>query len=348
MPVVFARIGSVENYSGIENERPVGGGAYTDDHIGLEAYNFFPMSGHSLGYFRGPGSGGQVTLDRFDGSNQNNEYVDHVLIIFVATNPHEGGQRIVGWYRDARQFHKSRPRPRPFANFFYNCETKTENSLLLTSAQRTHHVPGAEQGGMGTANVRYTLQANGNPDPAMVQGGWMEKAIGYVNNYTGENSIAGDAAFEDAAEEAALRGQGFRTTPEQRRAIERHAMVIAKSYYNKSGYTVEDTSRSNPYDLECIIDGKEPLRVEVKGTCSNGAYLILTRNEVLHANAFKNMHLFIVHSVNLKGDEAFRWQHNCYGKLAAGKKKIFLQFLILTAFLRALSANSVFYIGSVN
>ncbi|VTZ27693.1 conserved hypothetical protein [Methylocella tundrae] len=303
MSVVFARIGWMEYYSGIKNERPVGGGEYNVDQIGSEAYNFFPMSGRLLGYFRGPGPDGQVNLDRVDCNNPNNEYVDHALIIFVATQPHTGGQWIVGWYSDAKLFRESIPRP--FSDISYNCQTKIENSVLLPSAQRTHRVPGAEQnGGMGTANVRYTLQPGGAPDPAMGQG-WMARAIDYVNNYAGANAVASGATLEDAAEETALGRQGFRTTPAQRRAIERHAMAIAKSYYKESGYTVDDTSDSNPYDLECSRNDEAPLRVEVKGTCLNGASIILTRNEVLHAKTFANMHLFIVYSVALKGDEAF-------------------------------------------
>jgi hypothetical protein len=76
-------------------------------------------------------------------------------------------------------------------------------------------------------------------------------------------------------------GQGFGVTPEERRAIELHAMAAAQHYFEDEGWDCKDTSANKPYDFECTKDGAT-LWVEVKGTKSAGEAVILTRNEVKH------------------------------------------------------------------
>ncbi len=93
------------------------------------------------------------------------------------------------------------------------------------------------------------------------------------------------AAREALAERAGKRptGQGFHAAPEVRRAVERRAMALAERHYADEGWAVEDVSASRPYDLHCTRPTGEELRVEVKGTTSDGAQILLTPNEVDHA-----------------------------------------------------------------
>ncbi len=78
-------------------------------------------------------------------------------------------------------------------------------------------------------------------------------------------------------------GQGFSTNADMRRAIEQYAMQKAKAFYEERGWNVVDVSTTHSYDLLCKTDDGEELRVEVKGTTSDGTQILLTANEVRHA-----------------------------------------------------------------
>jgi hypothetical protein len=109
------------------------------------------------------------------------------------------------------------------------------------------------------------------------------------------------AAAIDAVEEQARglpRGQGFRVSPEERVAIENHSMKRAISHYSANGWTVEDVHTRESYDLRCRSGSRE-LRVEVKGTTSSGSEILLTPNEVRHAQHYPNIALFIVAGIQL-------------------------------------------------
>lgn len=97
-------------------------------------------------------------------------------------------------------------------------------------------------------------------------------------------------------------GQGFRVSAEERKAIEDHAMSLAEEHFREQGYDVEDVSARKSFDL-CCTRGVEELRVEVKGTQTNGAEVLLTPNEVAHAQKHRDqVALFIVHSVQVNSD----------------------------------------------
>jgi hypothetical protein len=91
-------------------------------------------------------------------------------------------------------------------------------------------------------------------------------------------------------------------TAEQRRSIELHAMTLAKSHLKKRGWTtVIDTSSGNPFDFHCKRSRGE-IWVEVKGTTSNGASVVLTKNEVSHHRSkYPKSCLIIVHGIRLTG-----------------------------------------------
>jgi MrcB-like, N-terminal domain/Domain of unknown function (DUF3883) len=88
---------------------------------------------------------------------------------------------------------------------------------------------------------------------------------------------------EEAARSAAGKprppGAGFRQSKEERDLIEKHAEDLAIVHYEAQGWEVEKLGR--PYDLE-LRRQEERLTVEVKGTTSTGAAVVLTRNEVEH------------------------------------------------------------------
>ena len=75
------------------------------------------------------------------------------------------------------------------------------------------------------------------------------------------------------------RGFGRGLSPEQIKRVELHAMQAALNYFAQLGYSTDDVSARESYDIRAT-KGAEVVQVEVKGT--TGAYdrVVLTRNEV--------------------------------------------------------------------
>jgi hypothetical protein len=87
-----------------------------------------------------------------------------------------------------------------------------------------------------------------------------------------------------------------------RRAVELRAVEAASAHYSDSGYKVENTSATQPYDL-CCRKGREELRVEVKGSQGEGSEIFLTSGEVEHArNSGVRTDLFVWGNIKIVGD----------------------------------------------
>ena len=74
--------------------------------------------------------------------------------------------------------------------------------------------------------------------------------------------------------------------PEQRSAIERRAVSLAKIHDEGLGFDVVE--KGKPFDLLCMpgsrcAEGARVIHVEAKGTTSSGSFVHLTRNEVADA-----------------------------------------------------------------
>jgi hypothetical protein len=127
-------------------------------------------------------------------------------------------------------------------------------------------------------------------------GGWVSaplgiKAIpGYVENHRSFIEFV-------VRPRAPAKGQAWNATAVERRAIEEYAMELAIRHYASLWREVHDVSATEPFDLLCR-DGDRELRVEVKGTTSLGCSVLLTRNEVWHAEANSGrVALFVVSNV---------------------------------------------------
>ena len=141
-------------------------------------------------------------------------------------------------------------------------------------------------------------------DPALITvEAWRDALRG-----AGERSPEGvpsSPEIEDASDAIARaagarpRGQRFRQSAEERRAIEAHSMAVATSELKAQGWNVEDVSTSRSYDLHCTR-GTERLHVEVKGTTGDGTAVLLTPNEVVLArDRYPATALFIVSEIDL-------------------------------------------------
>jgi Protein NO VEIN, C-terminal len=79
-------------------------------------------------------------------------------------------------------------------------------------------------------------------------------------------------------------------------------MAVVSEHYGQT-WDVEDVSATQSYDLHCTRDGKE-LRVEVKGTTSEGWRVLLTPKEVAHAeNRYPGVALAVVSRIVVNEEE---------------------------------------------
>ena len=88
------------------------------------------------------------------------------------------------------------------------------------------------------------------------------------------------------------RGQGFQLDQEVKVAVEALAMNVATEFYSKA-WDVEDVHGTQSYDLICRRGG-EVKHVEVKGTTTDGAEVILTPNQVRHAREYPSTALLVL------------------------------------------------------
>lgn len=332
--VLFARIGWMKFYRGPQpgDERPTGGGSYTKENIGHECYNFKPYGDDLRGFVQPalrrltqPGGRKEkvtlpISLRRIGPqSNEDDLYVDNVLVIFFARKEGKGRQVIVGWYSNAnvcRDRYESDWKGRGDYTT-YNMEAAAREAVLLPPEKRQHMIPQGK-GAAGRSQVTYALETDGTPKRAQ----WIQTAIDYVLSYNGPNLLV--TPEEGSAHEIGLvverdmaygRGQGFKVTPEVRDALEKHSMRRAATYFKKRGFEVENASKTESFDLLCRKKQK-CLRVEVKGTQSVGYKVHLTPNEVLHARAHrKEMALYVLHSVKVA-------RHGKGAKASGGKERV--------------------------
>lgn len=131
-------------------------------------------------------------------------------------------------------------------------------------------------------------------------------ALGYRVERAGQRQApeveAVDAAVNDAAGMSVRAGgQGFSVDQHSKVAVERHAMASARTYYEQLG-TVVETASSKSWDYEVEIDGAT-WHVEVKGTTGDPVDVILTPNEVAHAQAYEFVALYVVSNINVTAGE---------------------------------------------
>lgn len=112
-----------------------------------------------------------------------------------------------------------------------------------------------------------------------------------------------EEAVKDAAGKGRRpgRGQGFQLDQNAKIAVENLAMEAATKFYS-TDWDVEDVHGTQSYDLVCRR-GAEVKHVEVKGTTTDGAEVILTPSEVRHARENPRTALFILSNITLERDE---------------------------------------------
>jgi hypothetical protein len=282
------------------DEWPAGGGKHNVDKLGHEAFNFFPDFGGAL-----YGTFGimtkRINLRKIDPAlARGSESADGVIVVFVA--PYEGGQRIVGWYRDAIVHREAVSYPREVEDRIlkhlsnvgikrnrtfkkYRLEANRGTAVLLPMNIRIGRPPIPRgKGGMGEFNVCYTRNKSSL---------WIQEAIGFIKNYRGPNLLNSEAEVEsfDAQERAA----GFQSNSKIRAAVEKYSMDIAKQELIRLGFSdIDNTSKRECYDYTCSCGDADRYYVEVKGTQGAGKSVILTKNEVDHWKKYEQHSIAVI------------------------------------------------------
>jgi len=303
--VLFVRIGWMTFYQGPQpgDERPSGGGKYNRENVGHEVYNFKVIDGRCFGHFEPSGKAAfhaskRVRLERVD-PYASGDVLDDVLVVFTATRPREGGQVVVGWYRNATLHRYRQMCERPdIQGYGYYCQASKENVVLLPTKARTWLIQNKDRS-LGQSNVCYTLDQRGRAKGLP----WQEESVRIITKYAGENLLENPIIEAEELVATFSGGQGFGLNPEERRAVEAYAMRHAVKDFKRRGFSVKDTHLHQPYDLECAKRGQK-LYVEVKGTTGSGDHVFLTKNEVTHALAYPNESaLYVISGVELGSTE---------------------------------------------
>jgi predicted RNA-binding protein with PUA-like domain len=189
-PTIFARVGWMLDYAGPRpgDEKPLGGGAWNETHLGHEVANFLNISGRLYGYFE---TGGTLRLDRV-GPLSGPDFVDNVTIAWFAPQNGDGDLVLVGWYKDARLYSESRPRSQQTPgvdDHSYVCETPAELGTLLKPNERVVRAE-TGHGGFGQRNFRYILDGESFPETRP----WIRRVLDYIDSRPPRGSQRADSA----------------------------------------------------------------------------------------------------------------------------------------------------------
>lgn len=164
-------------------------------------------------------------------------------------------------------------------------------SQLRSAAAATGREPGARGAGNRTKRVEVHFSV-------AEEGDAMSSLAERILNPS--RAIENVGLEEFVRPRARAAAQGLNIDAESRRIVELYAMERAIAYFSRHGAAVQDVSSSESYDLACTDETCE-FHVEVKGTTGAGRSVLLTRNEVAHAEAqFPNIALFVVSEIRLE------------------------------------------------
>ena len=149
--IFYCRVGWMRSYCGAVDEKPGNGGSYNKNNTGYAVYNFLGNKGRYYGFVEA-GVDKTINIKKLDG---NNDYAENITVVWIAKSNEAKGQRIVGWYKDAKvfkQLQKDIPEDvmeeRDKAFNIYNIYA--EKAVLLDVNDRKYIVKG-----MGQSNIWY-------------------------------------------------------------------------------------------------------------------------------------------------------------------------------------------------
>lgn len=267
--VIFLNIGWMKKYQGIYADKIAGGGSFVEKKgYGHEIFNFLPYNGYMYGYVQPKDS---ININRL-GANINDNSIDNILAVWVSK------ARIIGWYDNATVYRKWQPAPAG-SNRKYKKETlgyyikaKEENYKLLSLDERIFRIPrGRMGGGMGQSNVWYADDATHVP--------FKQRVLDYIEK----------GKIPEKIKKIGMKSKRpFQTDPYKRQKIEKAAVAITATHYEKLGYKVTSFEKDNVgWDLEAI-NNMNLLRLEVKGLSQDEIFIEMTSNEYENMKKYKD------------------------------------------------------------
>lgn len=272
---VFLNCGWMELYNG--HGDIFGGGSYVEEHgKGHEMFNFKNFNGKVYGYAQ-PSNGGNNHIERL-GASYDDDSIDGVLAVFIATHPQYGGLYVTGWYHNAifyreyQDIHISgRKIGREWIGYFL--ETDYKNAKLLTPDERIGFIElpsrlPSGSGWKGRSNVWYADKGRGFE--------LKQQVIKCIEEYEKRNK------------RSSFPNRRLPPPIELKNKVEKVAMECVTNYYKEMKYTVTDKSKNNlGWDLEAY-KGKHIVRIEVKGLSGMEISVDLTRNEYAKMREYKD------------------------------------------------------------
>jgi len=166
--IIFFNIGWMDKYCGVKiGDSILGGGSYVEKNkIGHEMFNFEPIHGKMYGFVETKTTSidsgrNQLHIEKIDSYYKDKDFIDGVLVVWIAKNPDTKGTYIVGWYKNATVFRTERrniDREYNGEKFGYFATANEENCCLLPLDQRTKEIFRAKEKGIGwigQSNIWY-------------------------------------------------------------------------------------------------------------------------------------------------------------------------------------------------
>lgn len=190
MKVLFCNIAWMENYKGItEKDKAENGGKWIKEKLQLEECSNFLVKedGSYQGYIYTKPSRGKdspLKIENIEGTTEEDEIANNVLVIWVAKDPFQNKLNIIGWYKNATVYRD--------VNFDenqnkFNVTAKGEDCVLLPINKRHKIVPKAGRSedsyGMGQSNLWFGKKDDKNADK------YINNMVDYINNYNDENLL---------------------------------------------------------------------------------------------------------------------------------------------------------------
>jgi len=278
MPILVCHIGWMAAYEGLvgQPDRIVGGGAWVKKHKdGGETCNFLACDdGQVYGHVETI----KKKIDRpisieLLGAKPGASFVDHIDVVWTATNPNKGGRWVVGWYRDARVYRErvsfdktpspQHRREKHLQN--YRITTKAENATLIPFKQRDIRL-GRGKGWIGQANWWF---------PEKQSNAAIRRFVNEVRRLldTGLRPVPAGAPDKRGGK------WGGKSDPLRNADVERAAILKVCDHF--VGHTIKSVEKDNlGWDLEARLKGKNTvLRLEVKGLFGHELKVGLTPRE---------------------------------------------------------------------
>ena len=96
-----------------------------------------------------------------------------------------------------------------------------------------------------------------------------------------------------------MKRRRLRLTAAQNKAIDQRAVEVTRAHFDGLNYETEDVGSTESYDIKATKDG-QTIKIEVKGTTSDGSDVVLTLNEVeLHETEHPSNAFAIVRHITL-------------------------------------------------